>query len=212
MSVRERHNAGSGGYWRGDKWIAITWGDKIKESFKHRKKIKKNCRNCGDEFQVFEPQAKTALWCSTKCGYETRYTNQPDPIKKKAMVIGANLRMGKGKQDFIMTAVRAALGAPCRYCEQTITLENINCDHIEAYKSNAIRRNKAENREIRQHMDRRENLQMICKACNQLKGELDHSQFVALKEFLATDEWLEIVITRRLRMSRAPFGHRRKAS
>ena len=198
-------NDGSGGYWRETGWVAIGWGDKISTGLAKRKKVSATCDTCGKSFKVYPNSAKTARWCSKKCGYAGNYTNVADPIKKKAIVCGANLLMGKGKREFLMGLIKAALGHACQYCPHPINLQNMTVDHMEAYKSSKARRNKTENKKLRAHFDRRENLQIICKNCNQLKGELDHGQFIALKEFLSTDPWLETVVLRRLRRSNAPF-------
>ena len=198
-------NDGSGGYWNNGKWIKITWGGKISKSLASKDKTKVVCEGCGKEFEVFDYQATLTKWCGKKCSYANNYTNVADPITKKAIIVGANLVMGKGKREFLIGLIKAAIEKPCRYCQSLLTLDNINIDHMDSYKDTKKRRNKAKNKEYREHLDRRSNLQIICKKCNQLKGELDHGQFMALKEFMATDPWIEIVITRRLRRSNAPF-------
>jgi 5-methylcytosine-specific restriction endonuclease McrA len=104
--------------------------------------------------------------------------------------------------------IRDAIGTTCRYCQGILTLENLTIDHIEPYRSSELRRNKAENKEHRRFMDRRENLQVICRKCNQIKLDLDHDQYSSLLAFLSGDEQMKDSVIRRLVMSRAPFRRR----
>lgn len=195
-----------GGYWRGEKWIAITWGTKITEGLKAREQLVKQCKGCGAEFKVFKNNFKAARWCSWKCGYAARYTNREDPVMKKAIIWGANLLMGLGKFECLVGSIRYALGTKCRYCQTVLSLGNITIDHMEAYGS----RENRQDRLIRLRLDRRENLQIICRDCNQLKGDLHHWQFIALLEFLNRDPKMKSIIIRRLRSSLGFSGKKRR--
>jgi len=171
-------NDGSGHYVRGEKRVDITWGDKISESLSkyHEKSRKaKKCINCGNEFRGI----KVAKYCSKDCQYQYTY-NGPDKVAGKARRIGANLLLGKGKHKWLCEFVRSHIGRPCIYCGEGLDIDNMSLDHKDAYNDNKKRRNKAENRKHREYMDRKENLQLICRKCNSVKGSFDHDEFMAL--------------------------------
>lgn len=200
-------NDGSGGYWKGGKWIEITWGKKISDGLKNQKAYAATCERCGKDYQSKKPS--TSKYCSYECGKAAVYTDL-EGVPKKAKILGANILGGRGKQKWVTEMVVDALGKPCPYCGVEITLENMGLDHKEAYRDNKARRYKANNKELRARMDRRENLHLVCRSCNSIKGALHHDQFVALLKHLDTDPDAKDIVLRRLKMSMAPFGHARK--
>ena len=169
--------------------------------------INARCILCGKGFHSKRPDF--AKFCSKKCSYKKNYKGKP-PLEKKAITIGANLIMGGDKKVYLMSEMDYHIGTPCKYCGIELTLENLTFDHKVAYKRTELRKNKAQNRDIRLHMDRPQNLQVICKSCNQLKGELDDDQYQRLVDFLETDPWIKIVINRRLKRSMGTFKRMRR--
>lgn len=166
------------------------------------------CGNCGGLFQTRRGMALKTKFCSKECSYESNYVNA-DELEKKAVVIGANLLMGKGKKEYLTKLISNAIGSECPYCGVELTIKNLSLDHKEAYQGTNVRRNKAENKEIRAHMDRKENLHIVCKDCNQLKGAFDHDDFVDLLRFIGDRPRMEEVMRKRLVMSYVSFGARR---
>lgn len=197
-------NDGSGHYYRGDKRVDITWGDKISVGVKRAAKDRETtvvCEVCGSDFLASRERAK---YCSPKCRYKNNYTDL-EPIQKKAAVLGANLLMGAGKRDFLVELILNSLDKPCEYCREILTIDIASVDHIEAYGNSKDRKNKA----FRQHMDRRDNLQIICASCNGSKGDFDHKEYAALLGL--DDKFPGIVrkILRRLRQSKLSWGRKR---
>lgn len=172
-------------------------------------KIVSVCENCGDEYEVSPQKKDLSKYCGQKCAYEKNYTKQQDPIRKKAMVVGANLLMGKGKLEFLMGLVGDAIGSKCIYCGEELSLDNMSIDHKEAYGSTKLRRSKAENRDIRKKMDRRENLQIICRPCNSIKNDIDHDDYLSFLEWSGAHPNAANSINRRLRISSAPFKRKK---
>jgi hypothetical protein len=198
-------NDKSGGYWRGDTWINISWGDKISESLANREKQTSPCKHCGVGMKHYNNI--TPKFCSPKCRYDAL-----EGIERKATVLGANLLMGSGKKAWITENLIAVLDQPCRYCGDVLTLENVTIDHKAPYSSSKKRRNKSENKEHRRFMDRRENLQFICGPCNQLKGSLDENQFDRLLAFFSKNSDMSDYIRRRLMRGLVMFGRGRRAA
>lgn len=182
-----------GGYWRGKRWVEITWGDKIKEALKaspHTRKLGR-CQNCDKEL----PAAyKTQKWCGPKCQYHGQKSH-PDPYFARAVAMGSTIRLGAGKRQIIAEMLRASVNKPCRYCGQIITLKNCSIDHIEPLRG-------LRNTPMSKQFDRRENLQIICRRCNGLKGELNHEKYQKLLDFLRTDPEIHRRVMDRLSQSR----------
>lgn len=181
-----------GGYWRGDKWIEITWGHKISERIKsgntkHRATVK--CKHCGKESSGY----KTTKFCSRKCSYLHR-KNNPDPFLAKVVTCSSGLRLGPGKKDIVADLLRRSIGQPCTYCGKILTMKNFQIDH----KTPIERTNHAP---IKGHLDKIENLQVVCRRCNCAKGEMDDAQFRKLLAFLETDEAIGRAVWRKLGMS-----------
>ena len=204
----KRKNVGAGGYEsRTGRWVEIDWTDKISESLIERNKNypEIDCVVCGT---TFKPKSPLSKYCSQACMYEANYKQLP-PLKKKARVCGANLLIGKGKTDLLMKMMAEAMEEPCKYCGTELTLENLTVDHIEPYKDNKARRNKAENKEHRKYMDRPENLQIICRDCNQLKHTFNAEQYERLLYLLKDDTVIREELFNRLRFARLAWGRGR---
>jgi 5-methylcytosine-specific restriction endonuclease McrA len=73
-------------------------------------------------------------------------------------------------------------GKQCKYCDKTLTLRNMVCDHL-------IPLTKGGESTVK-------NLQLICKACNTRKGPLDEKDFIKLIEWVdkLQDETKEYVL------------------
>lgn len=190
--------------------VDITWGDKISEALKERHKnikFKKKCKRCGASFEASRNDAK---WCSQKCATRANYRDISGALKK-AKIFGANLLMGQGKQDKILNLIESSIDKPCRYCRKILTLENMSIDHIVAYGEAGMRYEKTERaKAYRRHMDRIENLQIICKICNANKGDFDHDEFAALLGMDDKHPGMVRKIKRRLSQSRMGWGAARK--
>jgi hypothetical protein len=113
--------------------------------------------------------------------------------------------MGKGKKEFLVQLISESINTPCPYCGVDLTLENISLDHKEAYGSTEARRNKAENKEFRAHLDRKENLHLVCRECNTLKMDMDHEDYLDFLRFFEDRPKAKNSVFRRLKMSTNPF-------
>jgi hypothetical protein len=123
---------------------------------------------------------------------------EQDPIRRKAASTAANFVIeGIVKIDFFDALFRQAINTPCKYCGTILTLNNMNVDHIEPLGSRTTRRQRLP--------DRPENLQVICRGCNQEKGDLSDEKYRKLLGFLSEDIELYEYVTRKLRQSALTF-------
>lgn len=159
------------------------------------------CLGCGkkrDDGYVAHQQ-----YCDKKCQYAAR---AKDPIRKKAFTMSSFITFGgKGKLDYFDALLRKTLGTNCPYCSTTLDLKNVSLDHIVPFTTSSARKNLL----IKKQMDRVENLQIICRPCNQMKGNLSHDKFVKLLSFLDTDPELRAYVVKKLRQSSIMFTHSR---
>src|SRR4030042_6369039 len=151
------------------------------------------CLVCKKPMKLYLPHQK---YCSAECSYKDTYKDL-DPIRKKAVTLSSCVPLGKGKIKFFNELVRNSIGKHCIYCGDMLILENLSLDHIQPFGSVKSRYDKL----IKKQLDKPENLQIICKKCNQLKGTLSHDKFLKFLTFLNTDiEIKEYIINK---MSRA---------
>lgn len=118
-------------------------------------------------------------YCSYKCRYKHNYVDL-DPILKRAIGLSSCIKFGRGKKVFFETLVRKCVNTPCRYCSSTMSLEDLSLDHIVPFGTSANRKDK----DLQRELNRPSNLQLICRRCNRLKGNLSHDSFVTLLLFL----------------------------
>ncbi len=116
---------------------------------------------------------------------------------------------GTGKTDWAATELTHALAYGCPYCHSRIMLDNGTIDHKDPIGS-AVRNSPAGS-QARQHADRHDNLHIICQACNQLKGDFSHEEYMELRAFLAGKEQLEMKLRRRLSQTASFFKMKRHA-
>ena len=83
--------------------------------------------------------------------------------------------------------LESAIGNPCPYCGLEITKTNASVDHKTPRTGSKVfnRKTRTMGYSYKQiaELDKEENLHIVCKDCNQLKGDMDDGQF---KRFL---EW-----------------------
>jgi len=84
----------------------------------------------------------------------------------------------KPGKDAIDGLVRAAIGAPCPYCSNTMTLDNLSLDHKEPLNR---AKGKLHPLDVRREADRPENLQIVCRSCNGSKGNFNDAEFRTLR-------------------------------
>lgn len=114
---------------------------------------------------------------------------------------------GTGKTDWATRELVHALAYGCPYCHGRIMLDNGTIDHKEPIGS-ALRNAPAAS-QARKYADRPENLHIICKPCNQLKGDFTHDEYMQLRAFLAGKEQLEMKLRRRLSQTASFFKMKR---
>ena len=161
------------------------------------------CKGCGKTRN--DGYVKHQAYCDKTCQYAAR---AHEPITKKAFTMSSFITFGgKGKTEYFNAFLREKLNTPCRYCKQLLTLENVSLDHIEPFVTTSSRKNLA----IKRQMDRKENLQIICRSCNQKKGNLDHDNFVKLLAFLDSNPAISAYVTKKLAQSNIMWTHKRNA-
>jgi hypothetical protein len=126
-----------------------------------------------------------------------------NPIRHKAYTIAGGVKLGKGATDLIDSMLRDALGKPCEYCNNEVTLENCSLDHKEPLTRATV------TPEEMVRLNRRCNLHIICLTCNRTKGALTHEQFWRLLELLNTDEAMRAIVLTRLKAANFMWGGRR---
>lgn len=131
-----------------------------------------------------------------------------DPIEKKAITISSSIRFGKGKKEYFVKLIRKSIESHCRYCGDMMTLETISLDHIVPFGKIKHRANNV----IAKKLDTPGNLQIICKKCNRMKGEIDHERFQKLMDFLETDYVLKEYLVKKLAMGSMMWSYKRKIS
>lgn len=181
-----------GGYWRGEKWIEITWGNKISDALASKTsglKAEGRCLHCGAEFFGH----KLRKWCSKKCQYEAS-KKTGDAIDRKAITGSGSLRLGVGKRTIVAAMLRDSIGKPCTYCGKILTVENSQIDHKDPL--NGVRPGY-----VRRPLDQIGNLQLICRRCNSAKSNLTDGKFRKLLAFLRTDPDIYEAVFRKMGMT-----------
>lgn len=188
----------------------MTWGSKISESLRdpNRQAVRRRplaCADCGKEMLAY---SKTQRFCSDECRRAAKsLTRITDPIARKAVTLFGSVRLGTNKQETATALVRDALNKPCPYCGAILTIETISLDHISPV---GHQRNRGKRLAFRRVLDRSENLRMICRQCNRLKGDLAHGAFQRLMAFLRTDPAIYAHVKRRLLQSGSFWKYKTK--
>lgn len=164
----------------------------------------RQCTRCDDWFRAYAGIATLCPICTPK-----KYLDY-EPVIRKAWSLGANILGGKGKKQRMAELIQGSLATPCRYCGVILTLGNLSLDHIEPVGSSELRKNKLANKEARAHADRWENLQIICRDCNQLKGKILHTDFEALLALFRQHPALGVEVTNRMRQGTFIFARGRR--
>ena len=130
-------------------------------------------------------------------------------FKEKAKKVATNLHLGSGATSFLEKMIESVVGTKCPYCGEELTLKNISFDHIEPLlrariptKKN-IEKNK-KNLYTKEELTRlydRNNLEIICKSCNQIKGDLHKDDLLWLLDVLSTRQDIKDKVLSRMKGS-----------
>lgn len=115
-----------------------------------------------------------------KCCHKRNLKKVVDKIMKRTTTAKAGLVTRSKKYDVecnitvdeLRHLVYEAYGKPCKYCGRPITIQNLVFDHIVPISKNGS--------------SNKENLQVICKTSNGMKGSLTEHHFNMLLEWLKT--------------------------
>lgn len=164
------------------------------------------CLICKKPIRAYNGVGK---YCSEPCKRQAQVNT---PFDRKVRSISANILLGKGKKETVRTLVTNAIGSPCPYCNEELSLDNMSLDHKVAYDSTENRRQKAQNTELRRHLDRIENLHMVCRDCNSRKSNFNHDEYMLLLEFLEKNPAIKKKLFKRLAQAKFMWRGRREAS
>jgi len=195
--------------------------EKAREKFRKKKppfNLTKKCVICDKEFKVKNYLFNCQQTCSEECRKEQkirrenlpknirkrkksfrkhyREMKQKDPFRYKASLFKERLRWGKGATQKMMKFIANYLGEPCGYCGKILTLDNMSLDH-----KVPLRFNTTKNTSEAEKLNQEENLHMVCRECNHIKGEIPHKKYTKLIKFLNEDKELGDIIRKRLKSS-----------
>lgn len=187
--------------------VTITWGDKISKSQRTEEYLKNHSKpmNCIVCDKLFSGYVSHQKFCSRECQYKKNYKDV-EPIAKKALTLSSPIAFGPGRKEFFYNLVSASIGKHCRYCGVMMGLDNISLDHIIPFGKSELRYAKA----VQKQLNVPENLQIICKKCNGIKGNLSHEKFIKLIEFLEQDIVLKDYVMKKLSQGNIMWSMKRK--
>lgn len=173
------------------------------------------CVSCGVTFTKYQSVAKTCG--NQECIRIRRVSDykkfvEENPVEGKALKLFSTVRLGQGKKQKALQILTMALGKPCKYCGTQITLENASVDHKIPRTGSKVYSRKtkkmAYSYEEISKLDSEENLHIICRKCNGLKGEFTDNEFSRLLDFLKRNEDIKVTLFKRLRTGFLSFGHK----
>jgi len=135
--------------------------------------------------------------------------------KEKARKVAPNLHLGKGATAFLEKMINEAVGKPCPYCGEELTLKNMSVDHIEPLLRSRVptkktidkkKKNLYTDEELTKLYDRN-NLEIICKSCNQIKGDIHKDDLIWLLDVLSERQDIKDKVLSRMKGS--SFVYRR---
>lgn len=126
------------------------------------------------------------------------------PVARRAWSMCSAVIGGPGKRARMVELLGSAVGRPCPYCSVEITVENAGLDHKVAVGAGGNARREMP-RHVREHNDRPENLQIICRKCNGLKGTFSDEEYRQVLDFIAANPALGEKLMVRLRTAALVF-------
>ena len=172
------------------------------------------CVGCGIRFVKYMKDHVTCgkKECMQKRMVQRYESSKSDPVSYLSIKLFSTIRLGNGKKNIAYNFVKNALHKKCPYCETVITLENASVDHkIPRTGSKVFDRRKRRmiyTKEEIQVLDNKKNIHIVCRDCNQTKGNMSHDQFVELLEFLNQRPSLKKILFHRLKLTGAFFCSR----
>ena len=128
--------------------------------------------------EVLEPHHRT-YWKIAYTKLQRKMQSLKSSLKKRSE---DNNVLFKIDMEELRAMFYESYGKQCKYCDKTLTLRNMVCDHL-------IPLTKGGESTVK-------NLQLICKACNTRKGPLDEKDFIKLIKWVdkLQDETKEYVL------------------
>ena len=128
--------------------------------------------------EVLEPHHRT-YWKIAYTKLQRKMQSLKSSLKKRSE---DNNVLFKIDMEELRAMFHKSYGKQCKYCDKTLTLRNMVCDHL-------IPLTKGGESTVK-------NLQLICKACNTRKGPLDEKDFIKLIKWVdkLQDETKEYVL------------------
>ena len=166
------------------------------------------CPGCVMKFKKYSDDQ---ICCGKKTCFVMYIKNQKkeqkvsSPIIYKAWSLSGSIKFGKGKKEFFIQLVTENINKPCPYCGTVISFENISIDHKIPRTGSKVYDRKLKHRtytpEEMSELDTKDNLQVICRMCNSIKGNMSDIQYRSLLSFLDKDLPLKELIMKRLKHS-----------
>lgn len=189
-------------HFRNGKWVDMDWGNKIAENLKRNPKRIHTfiCGGCGKK----QEGDVNKRFCDYNCKY---LTLKKTPFKYKARTLTSTITLQK-RGEIVEKMLREAVGKPCDYCKEEITLENASLDHKTPLNKRRTKMTAEEKRAI----DVPENLHIVCKSCNQRKGNMNDAQYKKLLAFLDENPELKSLVFQRFAQGTIMWNFKRRAT
>jgi 5-methylcytosine-specific restriction endonuclease McrA len=172
------------------------------------------CFVCGEDFAKYT--IKSVLCNKPEC--RTKYTalkyrklKESNPTLSLAYRLSGSIRMGRGKIQKIKGLLDDAVGTPCDYCGEMLTIGNASLDHKEPRHFGKVWNKETRAREYSKEemarLDAIENLHIVCRSCNQLKSDMNDDQYRTFLLFINKHPDIGKLLKKRLNFARGRWTH-----
>ncbi len=129
--------------------------------------------------------------------------------RNKAKKLIANLHLGAGATDYVEKLILEAIDKPCKYCGVKITMDNMRIDHIVPLLRSKLpgkknKKNTYTDEEL-ETLYSKQNIHIICKECNSIKGSLSEDDYVWLIKVLSERENVKKDVFKRMKAGSCVF-------
>ena len=168
------------------------------------------CIVCQKEYKKYYKKQITcgSYVCKLKWT-KARYDKTLGTLEGRAIRLFSTIKLGKGKKRIALQILSEFLGKPCKYCSVQINEENASVDHKIPKTHSKVKKGLYSAKEIRK-LDSRDNLHIICRKCNLLKGNMNDEQYTRLNNFLKENKDLQDILIQRFNLNSVFFQRMRR--